>query len=174
MIMNLPSFFQQIQLKNGIPAQVQLLTKADKKTLADGFERLSERTRYNRFFSHVRKLSEKQLEYFTNIDYINHFALGIYDILMGPQYGIAIGRYIKMPNEPDTAEIAITVTDEYHHQGIGKYLINNLVQVARDNGFKKFVGFTLPDNKKVMKLVEVFKPKMTYQPGTIFRLDWKL
>jgi len=161
-------------LKNGVPAQVQLLTRDDKQSLADGFERLSDRTKYDRFFSHIKKLTEKQLEYFTNIDYTNHFAFGVHDLLMGPQYGIAIGRYIKMPNEPDTAELAITVTDEYHNQGLGKYLIKNLVQVARDNGFKKFVGFTMPDNKKVIKLVEIFKPKITYQPGPVFRIEWKL
>lgn len=172
--MNLHNLFQQIQLKNGIQAQVRLLTRDDKKSLAEGFKNLSSRSKYNRFFSHIKKLTEKQLEYFTNIDYINHFAIGVHGLVQGKQEGIAIGRYIKMPNEPDTAEVAITVTDDYHCQGVGKYLIKNIVQVARDNGFKKFVGFALPENKKAMKLMQVFKPKTTLEPGYICRIDWKL
>ena len=168
------SIIRNIELKNSIPAQIRLLCKSDKPLIVEGFKRLSERSRYNRFFRHIRKLTEKQLEYFTNIDYINHFALGVNDQSKELDNGIGIGRYIKMPDSDDTAELAITVTDDYQHLGAGKILLNQLVQVARDNGFKKFVGFSMPDNRKVLKLLEQFKPKLFFQPESIYRIEFEL
>jgi len=161
-------------LKDGTPVFIRLLTPEDKNCLQDGYERLSERTRYARFFRYQTTLSKQQLAYFTEMDNVDHLAFGVLDLIMGPQFGVAIGRYIKVSDEPKTAEVAITVADAYQGKGLGQILLQKLTTAALENGFEKFVGYTMPGNKAALHMLHPHHPKITIQEGPVLRLVWDL
>ncbi len=69
-------------LKNGTPVQIHLLTPEFKADINKGFHKLSAESIYCRFLSPMKNLTDNQLDYLTNIDNVNHFALGVGDIMV--------------------------------------------------------------------------------------------
>ena len=68
-----------------------------------------------------KTFTEKELDYFTRLDYKCHHGLGV--ILDKPGFlGVGTARYIVDTDDPTTAEWAVTVIDQFHGQGIGVIL----------------------------------------------------
>jgi GNAT superfamily N-acetyltransferase len=62
------------------------------------------------------------------------------------------GRYIVV--QPEKAEVAFVVVDQYQGLGIGAALIRHLAAIARGNGLKELIADVLPEN---MPMLKVFK-----------------
>jgi hypothetical protein len=65
---------------------------ADAALLADGFTRLSARSRWMRFLTAKRELSLAELRYLTQIDHHNHEAIGAVDWADGRGVGASPSR----------------------------------------------------------------------------------
>ena len=130
------------------------VTPGDKHLVEIGPVHLSKESRYFRSFQPISKLSHKMLTEFTEIDHIDHEAIGA--LGTGPQNGLPLGvaRYIRMPHEPTTAEVAITVTDNQQGKGLGTLLLAILSCRAISNDITEFCAFVLGDNHRML---EVFK-----------------
>jgi len=89
----------------------------DAPLLADGFARLSARSRQMRFLMAKRELSPAELRYFTEIDHHDHEALGAVDRASGR--GVGVARYVRSAEDARSAEIAVTVVDEWQGRGLG-------------------------------------------------------
>ena len=148
------SYSTQYYLKNGVPVIIRLLQKDDREGIRIGFQKLSVHSRLCRFLSPLDHLSKRQLDYLTEIDNVNHFAICAH--LNDGEFptGIGIARYIRLKNEPETAEIAITIIDEYQNLGLGTKLLELLIEAAAGNGIKKFTGDVLEEN---IPMLEIFK-----------------
>ncbi len=136
-----------VVLKDGAPAKVRPVRQGDSNLLEDLFSRLSAETVYSRFFQTKTRLSEKELEYFTHVDYEQRMA---FLVLMDERL-IAVGRYDKLPNEP-VAEVAFVVEDEYQGRGVGTLLLQLLTEHARDNYIGGFRALVLADNYGMMRV----------------------
>lgn len=140
------------RLRDGTPVLVRPVGPQDKALLLDGFRRLSEESRIRRFMAPIKELSEEQLRYLTEIDYVDHFAWAA--VLAGrPEVGLGVGRYIRLKDEPTLAEVAITVVDEYQGKGLGTLLLGMLAATARAAGITKFRAFVLEDNMAMRTLL---------------------
>jgi RimJ/RimL family protein N-acetyltransferase len=137
-------------LKDGSRILFRPITPEDKELLRVGVERLSPESRYRRFFSSIAHLSDDQLAYLTEIDYVDHFAwIGIL-----AEEGVAVGRWVRDPDHPDSAEAAVTVVDEYQGQGIGSALLALLAKTAIERGIKRFTLEVLGENEPMLALME--------------------
>ena len=96
---------------------VRALCPDDAPALAEGFEQLSEASRYRRFFTAKPHLSEQSLAFLTAIDHHDHEALVAVEPDSGQLLGVA--RFIRDPREPDHAEVAVTVADSWQRRGLG-------------------------------------------------------
>ena len=67
----------ELALPNGTVVSLRPLGPDDRERLAVGFERLSAESRYRRFMTPTPRLSAGELNYFSKIDYRNHFAWGV-------------------------------------------------------------------------------------------------
>ncbi len=111
----------------------------DLAAIKAGFERLSEESRYNRFFSARSKLSDGLAASLTDIDHVTHFAWGVFDpdrpsdVGDDSGLGVAAARLI-LDKHATSAEAALTVVDEYQGRGIGRFLVELLVATAADVG----------------------------------------
>ncbi|MBI5379146.1 MAG: GNAT family N-acetyltransferase [Nitrospirae bacterium] len=144
----------EMKLKDGTPVGLSLVDRSSKECLKKGFERLSERSRYLRFFTPMKSLSEAQLAFLADIDQVNHAAIGAYEVKDEGNEGIGIARYFRSAGEPDVAEFAVTVVDEYQNRGVGAILMEFLVQHARENGIRVLRGYVLPENLPMIGLLE--------------------
>jgi GNAT superfamily N-acetyltransferase len=146
---------RELTLRDGTAVLLRPIEPGDKEELQAGFERLSRESRYRRFFTAMSRLSDRQLAYFTEIDYVDHFAWVALAVDRRPasEAGLGVARYIRLHDDPDAADIAVAVVDEFQGQGLGSALLEALVDVARDNGIHRFVGHVLADNAPMIGLL---------------------
>ena len=123
----------------------------DKRLLAEGFERLSPRSRYRRFFRPLDRLSARDLAYLTEIDHHDHEALAAIEPETGHLIGVA--RYVRN-DEPDQAEVSVVVGDPWQGRGVATALLALLVERARAEGVARFVALVMDDNTEALKLFE--------------------
>jgi RimJ/RimL family protein N-acetyltransferase len=123
---------------------------SDRQLLVDGFERLSPESRYRRFFAEIPRLTERQLDYLTNVDQHDHVALIAIDESSGQ--GIGVARFVR--TGAGIAEPAIVVVDDWQRQGVGSALLDRLVERAREEGIGRFVAPVLAENLASIRAFE--------------------
>jgi acyl-CoA synthetase (NDP forming)/GNAT superfamily N-acetyltransferase len=142
----------------------------DRALLVDFYARVSDQSKYYRFFSPMPELSERDLDRFTHVDHRDRVAL----ILMVGGNMIAVGRYDTI--RPGYAEVAFLVEDQHQGRGIGQLLLEHLAQAGRERGVEEFVAEVLPDN---LAMIHTFKDagyqvKSAFEDGVmelVFRID---
>lgn len=149
-----------IFLRDGMPVWLRPICPEDKAPLVRAFERLSARSRYQRFFSPSRELSPQMLAYLTEIDYADHFALGAFALDEPDSPLVGVARFIRSRDEPHSAEIAVAVIDEYHRRGLGQALLRALAQVAAESGIRRFVGSALWENRPILRMLRNAKAQI--------------
>ncbi|HEY5652481.1 MAG TPA: GNAT family N-acetyltransferase [Acidimicrobiia bacterium] len=135
--------------RRGETFKVRPVHPDDKWTLANAFTRLSPETRYNRFLVPSERLSNSQLAYLTELDFHDHVAWGVID----GDDPIAIGRFIRLDDDPTSADFAITVFDTHQGRGIGPMLMEILAVSARSRGIRRFHFDVLAENGPMLSLL---------------------
>jgi acyl-CoA synthetase (NDP forming)/GNAT superfamily N-acetyltransferase len=109
--------------------------------------RLSDRTRYLRYFGPYPRIPEKDLIRFTRVDHTDRVALvaELGDELIG------VGRYDRLGGRPD-AEVAFVVADAHQGRGIGSVLLEHLAAAARERGIQRFVAEVLAENSRMVRV----------------------
>jgi RimJ/RimL family protein N-acetyltransferase len=140
----------RVRIRDGAQVDVRPVEPGDKDALRDAFTQLSPESRYDRFMSPLDHLSNSMLRYFTEVDHHDHEALLAFD----PEDGRAIGvaRYIR-EDDPEVAEAAIIVADDWHGRGLGTTLLHELAERAREEGIKRFTALVLAGNKDMIDLL---------------------
>jgi RimJ/RimL family protein N-acetyltransferase len=137
-------------LRDGSEVLIGPVGTADAPLLADGFARLSARSRQMRFLTLKQELSPAELRYFTEIDHHDHEALGAVDRVNGRGAGVA--RYVRSLEDSQTAEVAVTVVDEWQGRGLGTELVAQLAERAREEGIRRFTALVAADNAAMTRL----------------------
>jgi GNAT superfamily N-acetyltransferase len=151
------------RLRDGTPVEVRPITHADADELKYGLEHLSERSAYRRFLGTPPSLTTATLRYLTDIDHINHEALGASD--PKTHHGIAIARFVRDAEDPTHAELAIAISDDWQSRGLGTLLLTTLATRARTVGITTFTGLVLADNTSMLKLFERLGPTRVTPAG---------
>jgi len=131
-------------LRNGRRVEIRALKPTDRAGLLDAVAQMSEEARYRRFFAPKRTFSEKEIDFYLNVDFVGHVALVA--VIDGAIAGG--GRYIV--SEPGRAEVAFSVDDAHRGLGIGSALMRHLVAIARAAGLTELNAEVLPDNAPML------------------------
>lgn len=147
-------YSEPVTLPDGTRVAFRAIRPSDKQRLVAGFERLSPESRHRRFFGHKNELTTEELRYLTEFDGVNHFALGAVEFRDGEEGdGVGVARFIRL-EDPEIAELAITVVDDKQGQGLGRLLIERLLVAAVDRGIKRARIHVLTTNEDALKLFE--------------------
>jgi GNAT superfamily N-acetyltransferase len=157
-------------LRDGTLVLIRPVRPEDKALLREGLARLSEESRYRRFMAPVNQLSEEQLAYLTEVDYVNHFAW-VAVKAEDPREGLGVARYVRLLEEPDVAEAAVTVLDEYQGHGLGTVLLGLLAATAREAGVRAFRAYVLEENAPMRELLEQFGARTEFDSPGVLRMD---
>jgi RimJ/RimL family protein N-acetyltransferase len=153
-----------VRTRKGYVVRVRPVEPDDRELMVEGFDRLSDRSRYLRFMAPTDHLSDTQLDYLSHIDYLNHFAWGVLDPDGTP---VAIGRFVRFRDEPDAADVALTVIDDHQGRGIGTLLIQSLALVARRRGIVSFHFDVLPSNEAMLAVLESMQATSKLADGIV-------
>jgi len=150
-----PVAIETVPLKDGETIRVRRVLPSDKPHFKSGIARLSRESRYFRFLSPKRDLSDSDLRYLTEFDGEDHYALCAYrEREDGSEEGIGVARFVRLPQAPDTAEVAITVIDSWQRRGVGHILYDRLVKAARVRGIRILRSEVHERNTGILRLLE--------------------
>ena len=141
----------RVRIRDGAQVDVRPIEPGDADALRDGFERLSLESRYERFLSPMDHMSGAMVRYFTQVDHHDHEALVAFD----PDTGalVAVARYVREDDDPEVAEAAITVADDWHGRGLGTAMLHELAERAREEGVKRFTAYVLARNEDMIDML---------------------
>jgi GNAT superfamily N-acetyltransferase len=128
--------------------KIRAIRPDDKQRLVAAFKNLDPESVYTRFFHHKKMLSDAELKAATELDFERAVAL-VMTIGGGENETIiAGGRYVVIDEAgaSRSAEVAFTVEEDYHRQGIARILLQDLAAIARERGLDHFVAEVLPEN----------------------------
>ena len=146
-------------LRDGSAVLIRPVRSTDARLLADGFARLSARSRQLRFLGPKTALSQAELRYLTNVDHHDHEALGALNPADGR--GVGIARYVRDAGDPQAAEIGVTIVDEWHGRGLGRELLARLSDRARQAGIGRFTATVSSDNAAMGRLLRSLDAVLT-------------
>jgi hypothetical protein len=147
------SFDRIATLSNGRRVRLRWIRPADAPLLRDGFARLSETSRRNRFFVALKELPENVVRYFTDVDGVDHAALVALSVPGDgeTERGLGVARFVRSKDQPSAAEVAVTVADEVQRFGLGTLLIRTLAAAAHERDVATFTANVLWGNAHVRR-----------------------
>jgi RimJ/RimL family protein N-acetyltransferase len=144
-------FARDVTLSDGTRVRMRAIRPEDAPRLVALYDRLSQDTRYQRFFSVMRRLPPDWAQFLASVDYARRFAL-VAEVPGDPDTLIAVARY-EPAGEPDTVEVAFVVQDEWQNRGLGTRLFRELLVAAEANGIRRFRAWVLAENRRMLALI---------------------
>ena len=141
-----------VRLRDGGEVLIRAVHPEDKPLFARGWERFGDESRYRRFMGAKPRLTTDELSFFTELDHVDHEALGAID--PGTGEGLGVARYVRDPDRPHAAEAAVSVIDAMQGRGLGGLLLRRLCHHAARNGIRIFTAGLLTSNHSMLHLFE--------------------
>ena len=148
-----PDLVAEGTLRDGLRVVVRRLGPQDRGTIEQGFRGLSDRSRYLRFLAPKKALSRTGLDALVDqVDQVAHVTLwwprsSQDDVLLGD------ARFIRLADDPHTADVAVTIADEIQGQGAGTLMMRALVQEAHHLGVRRFSATMAADNEASYRMM---------------------
>jgi acetyltransferase len=142
------------RLRDGTQILVRRIRPDDKELLARGLQQLSELSVQRRFLSPKHSFTRAELRYLTEVDGHDHVALVAESPTQPVRRLIGVGRFVRLREDPEAAEVAIVVADVWQGRGVGSALARELAARARGLGIKRFTATMAADNVAAQRLME--------------------
>jgi len=135
----------------GIKIFVRPIRPEDAPIFEALFNSLSKQSIYYRFFSSMRKLPQRMLARFTQIDYDREVAFVALSEAEADEKMLGVARIILLPDR-EQAEFSVLVGDKWQGKGIGAELLKCCLAGAKQLGVQRVWGLVLTENTQMLKL----------------------
>ena len=132
-------------LSDGGTVHLRPIVPTDGEALLAFHGRMSERTRYLRYFGAYPQIPPRDLKRFTTV---NHHDRVAFIAKLGDDI-VAVARYERLKGT-DSAEVAFVVEDAHQHRGLGPILLEHLAAAARERDVRTFVAEVLAENSAML------------------------
>jgi RimJ/RimL family protein N-acetyltransferase len=157
---------KRVVLRDGSTVLIRPVRSMDAPLLARGFARLSPQSRWMRFLGTKTSLSAAELRYLTDVDHHDHEAIAA--LSAADRGGVGIARYVRDTNDPRSAEIAVTIIDDWQGRGLGAELLAQLSDRARQAGIDRFTALVSTQNAAMAGLLRKLGARLVRRgPGTV-------
>jgi acetyltransferase len=133
------------RLSDGTLVTLRPIRPTDRDALASALDHLSPASVRARFLAPKDHFTQRELDYLTQVDGHDHVAL-VAEPADDPGRFVGVGRWVRLTDDPQTAEVAITVGDAWQGRGLGRLLGTRLAQVAGEHGIRQLQATMLADN----------------------------
>lgn len=141
------------QLKDGSPFTIRPIRPEDADMQQAFVRAMSEESRYNRYMSAIKQLSQSTLVRFTQLDYAREMAIVAATQVDDHEVMMAVARY-TVNADFESCEFAIEVGDDWQGHGLGTRLMEALFDAARAQGLTLMEGEVLANNTSMLGLMK--------------------
>lgn len=161
-------FSVPFRLRDGREVNVRPIRPDDESLIVALHAGHSPHTIRMRFFGMVKTLSHDSLIHLCHLHYDREMALVAVLGKDDTARMVGVSRYYLNP-ETGTAEFALVVSDAYQRQGLGRYLMQRLIAIARERGVRCLIGQVLAENKPMLDLLRSlgFSPSVPVEDQVI-------
>ncbi len=167
---------ERTRLRDGSTVLIRPIAAEDRELLRSGFDELSEHSRYMRFQAPLASLSDKQLDYLTEVDHHDHEALVALESSPESAPGetgiVGVARFVRVNDH--VAECAIAVADDWQGRGLGTELLDRLVERAREEHVDRFTALVLTGNAEALRMLERLGDTVQRRVGSQVELEIEL
>ena len=127
--------------------EIRPLGSADRSAFEHFFDGLSTTSRYLRFFSPLPRLTKRTLDSMVEVDGRRHAAVAAWQ---GEEL-IGEARYVALDDQ--SAEVALSVRDDWQGRGVGSGMLLRVIAEAARNGVCRLTAISLAENVAVMRVL---------------------
>jgi RimJ/RimL family protein N-acetyltransferase len=138
---------REVRLADGRVGVVKPIRPSDRDAFLAFHAALSDESRYFRYFSARRRLPEREVRHFTEVDQHDHAGVVVW--LDGVIVGHALYDRLE---DPDEAEVALEVADACQGHGVGTAMLAELARAASRAGIRRFVAHVMPTNQRMLQV----------------------
>lgn len=157
----------------GKKIKIRPISKDDMPLEADFIQHLSPETKHYRFFCALNSVPDSMLKSLCNVDGENSMAFIATEEVDGKDVEIGVSRY-AVGDKQDVHEIAVTIADNWQHQGLGKLLMKYLIDYAQTHGVKTLFSVELADNSTMRALAKDLGMKIKADPQDVHQVIYTL
>jgi len=133
--------------------RIRPVKTTDEPLLRGLYYSLSERDRYLRFFELKKEFTHSKTQFEVNIDYNNIFSIGAFIGEIGKEKMIGNATYYLNP-KLNMGEYSFLVREDYRGKGIGAFLYQHIIIIAKEKGLKGLYGSIHIQNKSAVRIIQ--------------------
>jgi acetyltransferase len=164
-----------ITLPDGTRLLLRPVRPEDAKAFERTFARLKPEDIHSRFFSSMKQMPAHLLSRLTQIDYDREMALVAVDADGNgtEEEGYGVARLVREPSG-DAAEYAVLVRSDWKGRGLGRILMEAILDYARATGVRRVWGMVLRENRGMLRLAEKlgFRIRPDQDPSIVI-MEWR-
>ncbi len=153
-------------LTTGETVRLRPIGPWDRAREVDLISRLSDHSRYLRFFTGARTLPDSLIDRLVSVDGYHQIAWGALDLSVPGWPLMGVVRAIRQ-SQPDTADLAMAVLDAHHGKGLARLLMSAVVEDARAGGIRRLAADTLAENAAARRLFKAIGGHATGRDGHV-------
>lgn len=146
------------QTRTGQTIYVRSIQPEDIDFLIDIFDHMSSDSRYHRFNTPAdnipRERVQEEARRIAEAD--PHVQYGLLALVRNDDdsyTAVGASRYMRVPDNPTTAEFATSVRDDYQRIGIGQKLLQLLIAQGQANNVHRFISYVQNNNDAAFALL---------------------
>ena len=148
-----------VRLTDGTRVVIRPIRPSDADRIAHSRERFSDESMRRRFLSPKPNLSRAELRFLTEVDGQDHYAL-VAVLLDDLDAVVGTARWVRLADDPTTAEAAIIVADDQQGKGLGRRLAYELADAGHARGIQRFTATMLPENRAALALMRALSERL--------------
>jgi len=139
--------------KGGIPIRFRAIKPSDEEQMRRFFYRFSDEAKFYRFFYSVKTMDHDKMQEYVNVDYNKEMSIVGLSGRPGDQTIMAEARFVR-DDRSYYGEVAFLIDDSFQGIGIGSYMLDLLIQLAKELGLMGLTAEVLSDNLPMKKVFE--------------------
>jgi len=143
-----------ITLRDGESVLLRPLKPTDDALCRDLFYDAGEETVYRRYMGSKQSYPRPERDKVVNVDYQDKMGIAAIVRRADRLEMVGLGEWEKDPKEPELAEVAFLIRDDWQQRGLGTRLLRYVIDLARNRGIHRFCAEVMAENSGMLHLFQ--------------------
>lgn len=159
---------EHVRLKDGSECQFRPILPEDEPLLKAFILKVTKEDLYYRYFSEINEFTHEDLANMTQIDYDREMAFVAVRHFNEISEIIGVTRAVSDPDNID-AEFSVLVRSDLKGLGLGRRLLEKMINYTTEHGIQRLTGITMPNNQGMVTLARKlgFEVDIQLQDGIV-------